>query len=406
MKTKDVHYLSVLIILYLILLFILSGCGQGQSAAEVIVEEPTWQELYDAGIKSANAENYEEAISNLEAAIELDPKQPDAYSALADAYLAIDDTEKAIATLQRGYDATGHKPLEIRLKELTGTPKPKYLVDYLGMTVNEIAELWGEDYEEQDGLFMGGSKGIYYKDNRIHVVFYFDDPMDQGVKSGNERINYITASSYRGLAAENLPCDTTYDELKSSGLSGEFDQYEDSDISAAYIFQISNDVTVMYEWNYNDDPFTKKPMVSVYKSGLGAEEEQEEPPQETLSQEKDTFKQAAGEGISLSEFLGTWHTGDEADGMPLCELDVLSVNDDGVVFDVSWYRVGGYENVQTYYFLKETDITSDQIMLYYTTDDGAGGNLIFENGRITLSIAGTPYSDGEYEFESRGERMF
>ena len=55
-------------------------CACGQSA------EAAWQEQYDLGVRYLSEGNYEEAIIAFTAAIDIDPKQPDAYLGLADVY--------------------------------------------------------------------------------------------------------------------------------------------------------------------------------------------------------------------------------------------------------------------------------------------------------------------------------
>ena len=56
----------------IILILSISACGQ---------TGPTWQEQYDLGIRYLSEGNYEEAIIAFTAAIEIDPKQVDAYLA-------------------------------------------------------------------------------------------------------------------------------------------------------------------------------------------------------------------------------------------------------------------------------------------------------------------------------------
>jgi len=127
---------------------------------------PTWQEQYDLGVRYLSEGNYEEAIIAFTAAIEIDPKQAsafvcrgnayassvsehseetsedevmeiyalaeadyllaidldtsfvEAYDKLADIYIAIGDTEKAIAILEQGYEATGDAALHSRRQKL------------------------------------------------------------------------------------------------------------------------------------------------------------------------------------------------------------------------------------------------------------------------------------------------
>ena len=67
----------------------------------------TWQEQYDLGVKYLSEGNYEEAIVAFTAAIEIDPKRPEAYRKAAEAYEAMGDREGARAILAKGYEETG-----------------------------------------------------------------------------------------------------------------------------------------------------------------------------------------------------------------------------------------------------------------------------------------------------------
>lgn len=92
-----------LMALFVVFLMIFStGCGK---------KSPTWQEQYDLGIRYLSKGNYEEAIIAFTAAIEIDPKNPEAYLKAAEAYEALGDSEAAKAILEKGYDETGDESL-------------------------------------------------------------------------------------------------------------------------------------------------------------------------------------------------------------------------------------------------------------------------------------------------------
>lgn len=74
-------------------------------------KSPTWQEQYDLGIRYLSEGNYEEAIIAFTAAIDIDPKRPEAYQKAAEAYEAIGDSEAAREILEKGYAATGDRSL-------------------------------------------------------------------------------------------------------------------------------------------------------------------------------------------------------------------------------------------------------------------------------------------------------
>lgn len=61
---------------------------------------------------------YEEAIAAFEIAIELEPKNTEAYRGMAEAYLAMGEPQKAIKILKRGYRETEDKELKKLLEEL------------------------------------------------------------------------------------------------------------------------------------------------------------------------------------------------------------------------------------------------------------------------------------------------
>lgn len=92
--------------LSLVMLLTLCGCGKKDGGA-------TWQEQYDLGVRYLSEGNYEEAIIAFTAAIEIDPKNVDAYLSLADAYAATGDYKSAEKLFSRAYDSgLGEKDVE------------------------------------------------------------------------------------------------------------------------------------------------------------------------------------------------------------------------------------------------------------------------------------------------------
>ncbi len=101
---------TVTLLLALLLTFSLAACGE---------KTPTWQEQYDLGQKYLTEGNYEEAILAFTAAIEIDPKRPEAYLSLADAYEAFGDPDAARKTLEDGLAATNDPEIQARLEALS-----------------------------------------------------------------------------------------------------------------------------------------------------------------------------------------------------------------------------------------------------------------------------------------------
>ena len=105
-----------------VLLLALSLCGCAQKAPE----GPTWQEQYDLGVKYLSEGNYEEAIIAFNAAIEIDPKRPEAYIGLADVHTARGDTMAAMDVLNQALGAVGENDaLSAALEKLRGEPRTR-----------------------------------------------------------------------------------------------------------------------------------------------------------------------------------------------------------------------------------------------------------------------------------------
>ena len=99
----------------LLLTLVLGLCACGQS------EETQWQEQYDLGVRYLSEGNYEEAIIAFTAAIEIDPKQPDAYLKASEAHMGMGDTEAAISILEEGFAETNNEEIQSRLDEIMST---------------------------------------------------------------------------------------------------------------------------------------------------------------------------------------------------------------------------------------------------------------------------------------------
>lgn len=80
-------------------LLILTACG-GNDGGNTL----SWQEQYDLGVRYLSEGNYEEAIIAFTAAIEINPKQTEAYIGLADVYIAQGNEEKAAEILNQAME--------------------------------------------------------------------------------------------------------------------------------------------------------------------------------------------------------------------------------------------------------------------------------------------------------------
>ena len=144
------------------LLLALSLCGCAQKAPE----GPTWQEQYDLGIRYLSEGNYEEAIIAFTAAIEIDPKRPEAYIGLADTYTALGDTDAAKNALEDGLAATEDDSVRARLEQLeaqlsaAAIPQVGPAVDPLPVARTE--EKYGSVFEyDENGRVIREARYLY-----------------------------------------------------------------------------------------------------------------------------------------------------------------------------------------------------------------------------------------------------
>lgn len=81
----------------------LFACGNTAGSND---DTPTYKDKYDAGVAAFEDMDYDLALGNFTAAIELDPTQKEVYWYTYETYKALEDMDSAIATLQSGYDQT------------------------------------------------------------------------------------------------------------------------------------------------------------------------------------------------------------------------------------------------------------------------------------------------------------
>ena len=98
------------VFLTIILLLTLAAC-QKAPEVEPVDEALDWQTQYDLGVRYLSEGNYQEAILAFEAAIEIDPKNADAYLRLAQVCEQREDYAKALQTLETGLEQTDDQRL-------------------------------------------------------------------------------------------------------------------------------------------------------------------------------------------------------------------------------------------------------------------------------------------------------
>ena len=81
------------------------------------------QEQLDLGEKYIDELDYEQAIVAYEAAIEIDPMSVEAYLGLINAYIGMEDYDKALECGTNGYQITNDLRLSEQIQELHHNPK-------------------------------------------------------------------------------------------------------------------------------------------------------------------------------------------------------------------------------------------------------------------------------------------
>lgn len=362
-------------------------------------KEPTWQDHYDLGIQAMEEENYEEAITHFEDAIALDPTKPEAYSALADVYVAMENWEKALEVLQQGIEATGDEALSAKAEEITAKleelSRPQYLVDYLGMTLNELTEVWGTEYQYSEDWYLGDLKGVYYEDLRIPVEFFFSDPMMTGVVGGDAVIYAVSTGAVDLLVAEGIPCQVTYEQIKQLAPSGEAGEWPESEADT-YKIELGENTSAVFGWEegFRSDTY---PWVLVFQTDKLYSDASEP---ETTDTPEPAPAQPAETSITMSSHGGVWHSTYVEANLPMEELVINSIENGTISFDLYCYRLYGWENLSGQF-------TDSNTATFRSNGSGAeiSGHLVFEPDRIDLVIDASSLSyisaGTQYTFQTR-----
>lgn len=252
--------------LMLIFCLVLSLCS-------CVRHEMTWDEQYDLGVRYLSEGNYEEAILAFTAAIEIDPKRPEAYWGIADAYIGAGDLDAARKALEDGFDATGNLEIQTRLDKLsaetgnlTGQPPftlqdledwgypygaDAYTLERKGKIeagrVDELLqdiENWPGGYPDGSGTGIGGNGLTIFVENdmSLHSIVIDSDDGDtakgpRGLHLGMSAESALNlfqcdnpdAIKYLHTGDENLL--TQNGELQEISL---YEPYEDEDSTQAY----------------------------------------------------------------------------------------------------------------------------------------------------------------------------
>ena len=164
-------------VLACLLLCALVACG-GKTETPA-GEGLSWQEQYDLGIRYLSEGNYEEAIIAFTAAIEIDPKRPEAYIGLADVHTARGDTMAAMDVLNQALGAVGENDaLSAALEKLRGEPRTRRVDwedgSYLIIEYDDNGNKVCQTQYDADGTLEAVTE--YDADGKeVRQTLYFDD---------------------------------------------------------------------------------------------------------------------------------------------------------------------------------------------------------------------------------------
>lgn len=234
---------------------------------------------------------YEQAIAAFEEAIEIAPKNPDPYIALAEVYMEMGDYDKAIDVLMEGLDATESSKIEDYIaevmKDLRGFTGIVYaadadLEDDNNMPIQGVhVEIKGEEDEQTDTNRRGEytidhlPKGKYtltfsadgyisytteinLKDERYHL----DVVLEPDVYA--EMYGSITIADEDTNYGNNAPLSDAEISLKKLTGSNPYDETTMTDADGVYVFE---DVVVgVYELTISKEGYqTAKQNIAVYE---------------------------------------------------------------------------------------------------------------------------------------------
>lgn len=173
---KHIRFVSLL----LACITALSLCGCAKKAPEV----SPWQEQYDLGVRYLSEGNYEEAILTFLAAIEIDPKQSNAYVALAEVYEQQKDYVNAMLILDQARemaaDVDGSRLYEVleRIRQTSGFWSVHKSVHgdgtYYIRANNEQGQIVFHRNYEADGTLISSDEYQYNAQGELIAIMAYD----------------------------------------------------------------------------------------------------------------------------------------------------------------------------------------------------------------------------------------
>ena len=114
--------------------------------------------------------DYERAIAEFNKVIELDPMNADAYLGLAEAYEKSGDIDKAVETLEKGFELTGDERLQARLALLNGENTDNAEVSE---TETSITETTAETEDSEEFIIIKDKK----YSTKLTTLYLYDESL-------------------------------------------------------------------------------------------------------------------------------------------------------------------------------------------------------------------------------------
>lgn len=135
----------------------------------------------------------------------------------------------------------------------TSKDKIYIIADYKDMTINEMADIWGNDYIVSESWLSGSWKGVYFEDRRTPLIFYYNDPDLDGVCTGKEEIVGIECfadDENLYTTVDNMSIHIDYDTISTYQPQG---KYYQNMMEGSYNFSFKVDES-SYIYVWSDSP--------------------------------------------------------------------------------------------------------------------------------------------------------
>lgn len=187
-----------------------------------------------------------------------------AYEIADNNYFKLRDLAAAL-DISIGWDAATQR---VDISTTQGYDKPSreemLPIDYLGMTMDELGDLWGFPFTYMDYWYSGNAKGVYYDDLRVPMAFYYYDADFAGHAQGPEPIIMVSLgqNAYPQIReiAPGLPVNATYTDLLAKGYQTELhtdsDEMSGENNATAYCCIDLSGVRAFFYWFDYADPYT------------------------------------------------------------------------------------------------------------------------------------------------------